>query len=180
SRTPQPFRFCRERNSCDAALATVGCRGQGTDMAINFACSCGKTLQVADHYAGKKGRCPACRSVVDIPRLHAAVDEAIMAEVIEEPEEYAAVTAVEEEAPVVTGEGERRRVNERLPSQRLEDLPHHAGEPLPQDVEFFAPPPPQIGGLISANSTLRRGKEPWSLAARLAWFFGVGSVGLAR
>jgi hypothetical protein len=148
-------------------------------MAINFTCSCGKILQVADHYAGKKGRCPACRSVVDIPGQQATGDQAIMAEVIEEPEAYAAaVTTVEDEAPVDSDAG-RRREAVAAGAQRLEGLPHHAGEPLPPDVEFFAPPPPEIGALISANSTLRRGKEPWSLAARLAWFFGVAGVGLA-
>ncbi len=36
-------------------------------MPINAFCSCGKTLNVPDAYAGKKVRCPACQSAVQVP-----------------------------------------------------------------------------------------------------------------
>jgi hypothetical protein len=50
--------------------------------------------------------------------------------------------------------------------------PDHAGRPLPPDADFFAPPPPEIGLLVSASTTLRVGVEPWSPTARL-WLAGV-------
>ena len=40
---------------------------QESRMSITFQCDCGKKLQVADHYAGKKGRCPSCGATLDIP-----------------------------------------------------------------------------------------------------------------
>ena len=36
-------------------------------MAITLACECGKALQVPDDAAGKKGRCPSCGQVFQIP-----------------------------------------------------------------------------------------------------------------
>lgn len=36
----------------------------------------------------------------------------------------------------------------------------HAGTPLPSDQVFFAPPPPEIGEVISAWGTLQRGASP--------------------
>src|SRR5436189_6455180 len=37
------------------------------NMAIQFACPCGKPLQARDDFAGRKMRCPACGSVLTIP-----------------------------------------------------------------------------------------------------------------
>src|SRR5688500_15128790 len=39
----------------------------GISMKITFACDCGKQLQVAGEYAGKRGKCPQCGKVVTIP-----------------------------------------------------------------------------------------------------------------
>ena len=36
-------------------------------MAIQVSCTCGKTMSVAEQYAGKKGKCGACGAVLDIP-----------------------------------------------------------------------------------------------------------------
>ncbi len=42
-------------------------------MAITFNCSqCGKTVRIGDEYAGRKGRCPNCLAVIDIPRAEPA------------------------------------------------------------------------------------------------------------
>src|SRR4051812_10855318 len=41
-------------------------------MPIPVHCACGKTLNVPEKHAGKKGKCPACGAVVDIPSLSAA------------------------------------------------------------------------------------------------------------
>ena len=36
---------------------------------IRFTCElCGKSVRTRDEYVGKKGRCPACRAVINIPR----------------------------------------------------------------------------------------------------------------
>ncbi len=49
-----------------------------------------------------------------------------------------------------------------------EGLTRHSGTPIEPDLDFFAPPPPEIGDLVSAESTLRYGKRPWKLASRIA------------
>src|SRR4051794_27375237 len=36
-------------------------------MAIQVSCQCGKQLRVKDEYAGRKGKCPACGGVIQIP-----------------------------------------------------------------------------------------------------------------
>ena len=36
-------------------------------MPIQITCGCGKTLQVPDSLRGKKGRCPGCQAILDIP-----------------------------------------------------------------------------------------------------------------
>jgi DNA-directed RNA polymerase subunit RPC12/RpoP len=37
-------------------------------MAIKVACACGKKLSVKDEHAGKRVKCPACGSVLVIPK----------------------------------------------------------------------------------------------------------------
>src|SRR5262245_24263110 len=37
-------------------------------MPINLACACGKQLRVADDFAGRQGRCPACGRLLEIPQ----------------------------------------------------------------------------------------------------------------
>ena len=37
---------------------------------ISFQCpACGKKLKVKDEFAGKKGKCPKCGNVINIPAL---------------------------------------------------------------------------------------------------------------
>ncbi len=53
----------------------------------------------------------------------------------------------------------------------------HAGEPIPPESVFFAPPPPEIGEVRSARTTLKKGVKPKSRATRLtlvAVWIGVG------
>src|SRR5262249_47863480 len=57
-------------------------------------------------------------------------------------------------------------------------LCNHGGKPLPEDIDFFAEPPAEIGPLLSAYSTLRHGKRPWSVGGRLIVGGGVGMLGL--
>src|SRR4051794_39235778 len=49
----------------------------------------------------------------------------------------------------------------------------HGEAPIPADAEFFVPPPPQIGAVQSAATTLTLSKGPWPVAARLGLGFGV-------
>jgi hypothetical protein len=49
----------------------------------------------------------------------------------------------------------------------VEKLPDHSGQRRPFPKDFFAPPPPQIGNVISADSTLRTDKRPKSFIVRL-------------
>ena len=37
-------------------------------MPIDLTCSCGRQLRVADEFAGRQGRCPACGAVLEIPQ----------------------------------------------------------------------------------------------------------------
>src|SRR5262245_44297955 len=41
-------------------------------MPIALTCSCGKRLQVADEFAGKRGQCPVCGGTLQIPERHAS------------------------------------------------------------------------------------------------------------
>jgi len=61
------------------------------------------------------------------------------------------------------------------PPPRLRD---HADGRLPADADFFIDPPPQVGALLSADTTLREGVRPWPLWARLPFLLGLGCVGL--
>ena len=45
-------------------------------MAIKVTCSCGRVLNVKDELAGKKGRCPSCGNVLQVPTLEEAAVEA--------------------------------------------------------------------------------------------------------
>jgi F0F1-type ATP synthase assembly protein I len=55
-------------------------------------------------------------------------------------------------------------------------LTNHADVELKGDIDLFAPPPDEIGEVLSANSTLKQGTQPWALATRLALGFMVGSI----
>lgn len=55
-----------------------------------------------------------------------------------------------------------------------EPITDHAGRDLPDDIDFFAAPPAEIGTVSSAWSTLRQGALPWSPALRGL----IGGIGL--
>ena len=48
-----------------------------------------------------------------------------------------------------------------------DDVTAHNGEPIDRTRDFFQPPPAEIGKVLTAHSTLVRGKEPYSLGGRL-------------
>src|SRR5579859_941552 len=47
------------------------------------------------------------------------------------------------------------------------DVPDHRGQPREPDVELFAPPPREIGTILSADSTLRTGRGPKHIVVRI-------------
>jgi hypothetical protein len=53
---------------------------------------------------------------------------------------------------------------------------NHNGEPLPPDRVFFAPPPPEIGEVVTAYSTLTSRSRPMSPLSRALLSVGVGSA----
>jgi predicted Zn finger-like uncharacterized protein len=95
---------------------------------------CRTGLKVQAQHAGKKVRCPKCKEVVPIP----AASEPVSAE----PAEEEGVGGAPPEA------------GQEVPAGELTD---HRGEPLPEDAEFFKPPPAAIGQVLSGYTTLRKG-----------------------
>lgn len=43
----------------------------------------------------------------------------------------------------------------------------HAGIPIEPDADFFADPPPEIGEVVSADSTLKATARPWKTSSRI-------------
>lgn len=46
-------------------------------MSIRFSCACGKAFHLKDELAGKKGKCPQCGEVLNIPHPPAPADEPV-------------------------------------------------------------------------------------------------------
>jgi hypothetical protein len=63
-----------------------------------------------------------------------------------------------------------------IDSHALSQLPDHSGQQRPAEVEFFAEPPAEIGKVISAESTLRPGRQPVPFGVRLLIGAVVGGV----
>jgi hypothetical protein len=53
------------------------------------------------------------------------------------------------------------------------DVVGHNGAPVDASREYFQSPPAEIGELLTAHSTLRRGQQPFPLAARLVLVLGL-------
>jgi hypothetical protein len=52
----------------------------------------------------------------------------------------------------------------------------HAGSPISSELDFFLPPPPEIGQIISADSTLNIGQQPTPMSKRMITSCLVGLV----
>jgi len=60
-------------------------------MSIEFHCSCGQKIAVPDQMGGKKGKCPDCGAILDVPLTGGATP---LAPVVDEPD-FGAVTAAD-------------------------------------------------------------------------------------
>jgi hypothetical protein len=130
---------------------------EGTAVIV-LTCDCGRKLQIREEFAGKQGKCPACGQTLDIP----AADE---------PAAKLAATA----EPVLEAEV----VEDAQPAASPESEPtNHVGDPLPEDADFFVPPPEEIGPVLSCHTTLRQGQRPWAIEKRwmLACAVAMGCV----
>lgn len=76
-------------------------------MALQFACSCGHLLQVGEDLAGKRVRCPACRSILTAPNGE-AIPEARLVDAAARPEPAAAKPAEAAAAPAPGARGETK------------------------------------------------------------------------
>lgn len=65
-------------------------------MSITFHCACGKALSVPDEHAGKRKRCPACRTEVTVPAADGGDDFEVLAD---EPEPTPAAAAKPADPP---------------------------------------------------------------------------------
>jgi len=67
-------------------------------------------------------------------------------------------------------------------SPAADEVPDHSGRPNRSNADFFVPPPPEIGPLVSASSTLRSEDRPFTPEARALLLLVAaglaGSVGL--
>lgn len=57
-----------------------------------------------------------------------------------------------------------------------EGVTRHSGGAIPQDADFFVAPPPEIGKIITAESTLTTQSAPMSVPMRLLWAAVMGAV----
>ncbi|MCY2962422.1 MAG: hypothetical protein NT069_02015 [Planctomycetota bacterium] len=57
-----------------------------------------------------------------------------------------------------------------------DDVVAHNGDPLPEDLDFFADPPEEIGEVYTAWSTLTDGKAPWGVMLRLIFAAMLGGA----
>ncbi|MGQ0626538.1 MAG: hypothetical protein ACT4PL_00365 [Phycisphaerales bacterium] len=47
-----------------------------------------------------------------------------------------------------------------------DEVTEHNGDPLPAEAVFFAPAPPEIGAVLTAHTSLRKGQRPWNPGTR--------------
>jgi hypothetical protein len=57
-----------------------------------------------------------------------------------------------------------------------DNVTNHGEAPLTDQDDFFAPPPPEIGEVVTAYTTLRTDKHPWPVGNRVGLGFLIGSV----
>jgi hypothetical protein len=129
-------------------------------MAIDVSCACGRRLRIAEEHAGRQGKCPSCGRTFDLPAAP--------------PEEVIGASEALTTQPALAPKAAEPSAPEEAPPE----VRNHNGDPLPDDLEFFAPAPPEIGPVLTASSTLRRGVRPRPAAFRAGLAMLVGGAAL--
>jgi hypothetical protein len=134
-------------------------------VAIELTCTCGKKLKVKDEFAGRMGVCPGCGTSIAIPGAVVAPPPLPVVQ----PVQAIQPPPLSQAAPPPLPVAPRERVTTRPPESPPpdEELRNHGGGDIPANADFFVDPPTEIGQLLSANATLAKEKEPWSLTGRL-------------
>jgi hypothetical protein len=153
-------------------------------VAILLTCSCGKKLKIDDRFAGQQGRCPGCGQTLDIPadgqrqgppplppEAHAMPPPLPAGNGYPPADQAAYAVAPPVEAPPPPQAAPP-------PGSQPGPLTNHGGGELPQDADFFVPPPAEIGELVSAYTNMRQRDEPWAPAARIAWAILGSAIGI--
>lgn len=133
-------------------------------MPITFTCTCGKTLRVADEYAGKDGECPSCKKAIRIPE--AAGDGGQFTRQAPKPRSGSEPWA---SAPSKTTPPPLPQDDDSLAD--IPPLTTHAGGVIAPDDDFFVEASPEIGRTYSAFSTLQRSVQPTNWGMRIAGAF---------
>lgn len=129
-------------------------------MAITFTCTCGKSLQVGDEFAGQEGACPSCGKAIRIP-LNATTDGHITEQAPpRSPRKPTGDEPWAEPAPTVKEPPPDEEQGEMV-------LTTHSGTILPEEDDLFVPAPPELGRIFSVATTLKQGVEPMSLVLRI-------------
>jgi len=136
-------------------------------VAILFKCGCGRKLQIDDRFAGQKGRCPSCGETLDIP----SGDQ-------NAPPPAPQRSGPPPLPPEATVPDDYGSAQAAPPPQEASPPTNHGGVPLGQDLDFFAPPPPEIGELMTAYTNMRQTDEPWTPGARAGWAGVGGAIGI--
>jgi hypothetical protein len=131
---------------------------------IDVICSCGRKLRVREEFAGQEGKCPACGVMFRIPHPDTAAAGPASPATPQSADLTTAPAAGSEPPPAPPGQDAELRT--------------HAGDALLRDADFFHDPPAEIGPLLSAHTTLRRGQQPWSPAARAGLALCLSAIGL--
>lgn len=121
-------------------------------MSISFSCPCGESLTAPNDGAKRTSECPRCGRTV---------------------ESHARSTGVPS-----SPRRKRPKPTSVDDSDAEAPLNHARFEIEPGTADFFAPPPPEIGKIVTQWSSLSQEKQPLHPATRLALVMGVAAVGL--
>ena len=131
-------------------------------MSIKFTCGCGKSLQVAAQFAGKSAKCPGCGTTVRVPDEEGSVTAHAPPPMPRASSESAKTAPWEKpkartKPPPMPDEGD----------DEVAELLTHAGHPIEDEDDFFVEAPSEIGTLVSAFTTLKKGKTPRPLIVQI-------------
>jgi len=134
-------------------------------MPIKIKCTCGKTLQVPDEYAGQEGECPNCKKPVHIP---AAEEAGQITRNVPPPLPKKAKKA--ESAPWL--DPPRKPLPKDEEDEEELALTTHSGGFVDDDDDLFEDAPKEIGRLISVFTSLKRDQEPKPILLRVTLTLG--------